>query len=173
MNVVNEKDSKEEKARKAKNAMYERKRIEEIMEVRDLFTKFGWVDTGIPESEKYAQMINQLNFIDSSKNDFIADFLKKDPDLREFMAVHSTDATKRRFFVNTLKEIKERKVKIPNDPSLIALIKAFNGVPIKVETYPISITFDETSFVIKDNSFESEKDESQVEQWRKTPILVL
>jgi hypothetical protein len=168
-----DKDSKEEKQRKAKNAMYERKRIEEIVELRDLFTKFGWIDSKVSEPEKYAQMMNQLNFLDSSKDMFINDFLEKDPDLREFMAVHSTDATKRHFFVKTLKEIKERKVKIPNDPGLIALIKAFEGMPMKVQTYPISITFDGISFAVKDIPFEAELDESKVEQWRNTPILVL
>ena len=171
-NDAKESDSKEEKARKMKNMIYERKRIEEVVSLLKLFTEIGWVKKDATEEEQYAQMNNQMNFIEFSKDIFIKDFLDKDPDLREFMAVHSTAATKRQFFLPTLKAIKERVVKIPNDPGLIAIMKVFEGYIAKADKYSISITFDGTYFVTKDISFEYEE-ESQVDKWKNTPMLVL
>lgn len=171
-NSANESDSKEEKARKLKNMIYERKRIEDVTSLKDLFIVLGWIKKDVTEEEQYAQMINQLNFIESSKDIFIKNFLEKDPDLREFMAVHSTDATKRQFFLPTIKAIRERVVKIPNDPNLISIIKEFEGSFIKIAKYPISITFDGIYFAVKDLLFEFEE-ESQVDKWKNAPILVL
>jgi hypothetical protein len=174
MQQEDEKDTKEDKERKKKKSKYERIRIEDIQSLRNTFMQIGWVKKDSSDQEKYAQMKSQIDFIGSNKTKFISDFFDKDPDLKEFVAIHSMGSTRKQFFTDEyILSISKRKVRIPRDEGLLSIIREFEGRPISFDRYPVSIVYNGDSFDIKDYAFDCDEEESKMQQWRKTPVLVL
>ena len=152
------------------NASYEKRRFDELMSILDILKETKQVDES--KGSVYIQMRARINWIKAHQHEFIRDFLSKDQELREFLAVHSTNETKKSFFIPTLKEIQSRKVIVTK--GMMAIIKEFDGVPIRAYNCPlVKITFDGRSFVIKDHGFEEDYEESEMSKWRKAPVIVL
>ena len=88
------------------NASYEKRRFDELMSILDILKETKQVDES--KGSVYIQMRARINWIKAHQHEFIRHFLSKEQELREFLAVHSTNETKKSFFIPSLKEIQSR-----------------------------------------------------------------
>lgn len=158
-----------------KEAHYNRIAIDKIRQYKDVLD----VNPNKESHESYQVLHDMINKLDSNMNKFVKLFIESNRDLAEFLAFHCTSQA---FQAEYLKKVKEevlaRKFTIPRDPMLLAIIKEFQGTPVRYYKYEdITVEYDDERRVlqINDKSFgpiDSDKKE-KIEQWSKARVISL
>lgn len=105
------------------------------------------------------------------KDSFIKDYLSKDNELKEFLAIHGDNSVSK-YVPKVLQGLKNKSICIPKNEEMIwEIVNVFDGKPVKYEQYPIRIKLD-NEFIVTDLAFE-EKLVNRMEEWRNAPVYVL
>jgi hypothetical protein len=173
LSTIEESDSEADRKKKYEYQKYKRMDIEKIITARDIYYNMKWITVNDDSLNCFQQMLDQASYISGNVDVIIDDFLNKNPDLKEFLAVHGDENIRENYVPGVLEKINRRPVYIPKSETKIwDIVKAFNGKPIKYDRYPISISIKNDLFVITDIDFETPKTQF-VDDWNKAPVLVL
>jgi hypothetical protein len=138
---------------------------------RNLFHSAGLIRTNDDSKESHEELQQCIISIGMHKDSFIKDYLSKDNELKEFLAIHGDDSVSK-YVPKVLQGLKNKSAYIPKNETMIwEIIKIFDGKPVKYEQYPIKIKLDDW-FVVADLAFE-EKLINRMEEWRNAPVYVL
>ena len=168
---IKESDSDEVRDGKRKKANSVRRKYESIPGVRNVLLALKWLKINDESVESYCEMIKHANFISQNVVTLVRGFLKNNPDVRDFLAVHGDNDINSIFVPGVMKDLESKIVKIKKSETMVwKAVNMFAGRPVKYDYYPdISVMFDGGRFIIRDEGFLKPKSN----EWRDAPILVL